>query len=128
MADPSTPPPPVILETAFAVESRDWPVLQELLSGASGGSDGAREEVLRCGAPARHPKNHRQEALGKMLPSPVNSDGLTGERGAASPVPPDRRQRFWSNSDIHFDIVHRRKKKERNKQKHIDCVSSSKVQ
>lgn len=31
--------------------------------------------------------------------------------GAAGPVPPDRRQTFWSNSDIHFDIVHRRGKK-----------------
>lgn len=115
-----TPPPPFW--------KRRWPVLQELLSGTSGGSDGAREEVLRRGAPARHPKNHRQEALGKMLPSPVNSDGpgRRRHRRHPGPVPPNRRQTFWSNSDIHFDIVHRRRNKQTNRQK--KNVSSSKVQ
>lgn len=88
--------------------------------GTSGGSDGVWEEVLRCGAPARHPKDRRQEALGKMLPSPVNSARRASECGAVSLVPLNRGQMFWSNSDVHFDIVHRGEK--------FDCIFSSKVQ
>lgn len=97
---------PPVLES----EGRDWPVLQELLAGSSGGSDGVWEEVLRCGAPARRPKDRRQEALGKMLPSPVNSARRASECGVASLVPLNRRQMFWSNSDIHFNNVRRGEK------------------
>lgn len=56
-------------------ESRDWPVLEELLFFFScknkGGSSGAQEEVLRCGVASWHPKDHSREALSGCSPPPL---------------------------------------------------------
>lgn len=71
---------PSPLTSPCVAESGDWLLLEELLLETEGGSSGAREEVLHCGAAARHPKDHSREALGGCSPSHATRLEQTGRR------------------------------------------------